>query len=242
MDCRHVTVETRIKSPEELLKAMLAVDTLVASGYIVQLDIRYLMGARMDRRLSPQQPFTLDVVAKALQTVTRNTTRILDPHSSVATTLLGAETVLPLGAVRNVLATLGDVEVIIPDKGATARVETLAGYYLEQRRKPAIQCLKGRNVQTGEILGVTCLDIDRVKGKRCLIIDDICDGGATFISLARLLRGGGATAVYLYVTHGIFSKTLPLEGIDTIYTTDSYHHWVFGAPSVVCIPLRMRDL
>jgi ribose-phosphate pyrophosphokinase len=57
---------------------------------------------------------------------------------------------------------------------------------------------------------------------RCLIVDDICDGGATFVALARKLREAGAIEVSLFVTHGIFSKGKDLEGIDNIYTTGSF--------------------
>ena len=61
-----------------------------------------------------------------------------------------------------------------------------------------------------------------LSNRRILIVDDICDGGATFVGLAKELRAAGAKKVYLYVTHGIFSKGLPLEGIDKVFTTDSY--------------------
>ena len=49
-------------------------------------------------------------------------------------------------------------------------------------------------------------------GRNCLIVDDICDGGGTFIPLAKKLKNAGAKTVTLYVTHGIFSKGLdPLK-------------------------------
>jgi ribose-phosphate pyrophosphokinase len=53
---------------------------------------------------------------------------------------------------------------------------------------------------TGELSG------ESVTGKRVLIVDDICDGGATFIGLAAKLREAGATDVVLFVSHGIFSR------------------------------------
>ncbi len=63
-----------------------------------------------------------------------------------------------------------------------------------------------------------------MKGKYCVIVDDICDGGRTFIELAKTLKEGGAQRVVLYVTHGIFSKGIyPLEKyIDEVYTTNSF--------------------
>ena len=44
-----------------------------------------------------------------------------------------------------------------------------------------------------------------------MIVDDICDGGQTFIELAKALEKQGAHQIFLYVTHGIFSK-----GLDTL--------------------------
>jgi ribose-phosphate pyrophosphokinase len=59
--------------------------------------------------------------------------------------------------------------------------------------------------------------------KDCLIVDDLCDGGYTFITLADKLRKNGARRVYLYVSHGLFSKGFPplFAKIDHIYCTNS---------------------
>ena len=61
------------------------------------------------------------------------------------------------------------------------------------------------------------------EGMNVMIVDDICDGGATFVILAKALYEGGAKEVNLFVTHGIFSKGLePLKeaGIKRIFTQD----------------------
>jgi ribose-phosphate pyrophosphokinase len=61
-----------------------------------------------------------------------------------------------------------------------------------------------------------------------LIVDDICDGGGTFIGIAKALPKD--VKKYLYVTHGIFSKGLrELTGhFEHIYTTNSYPHGYAG--------------
>ena len=51
-----------------------------------------------------------------------------------------------------------------------------------------------------------------VRGRDVLIFDDICDGGRTFIELAKSLKAKGAKKISLYITHGIFSK-----GKDVLY-------------------------
>jgi len=89
-----------------------------------------------------------------------------------------------------------------------------------------IDASKVRDVKTGEIL-YTSVNYQEggLKGKNVLIVDDICDGGRTFIELARVLENyNEANSVDLYVTHGIFSKGLGVfDGlIDKIYTPNSW--------------------
>ena len=84
---------------------------------------------------------------------------------------------------------------------------------------------KVRNTITGEITGTRLDDPDQsAKGRDCLIVDDICDGGRTFIELAKVIRQQGPARGYLYVTHGIFSNGLGIfQGLtDGVYTTDSF--------------------
>ncbi|MEI8631794.1 phosphoribosyltransferase family protein [Vibrio sp. PP-XX7] len=85
-----------------------------------------------------------------------------------------------------------------------------------------IQAQKLRNLKTGEIIKTEVLG--DVKGKKVLIADDICDGGRTFVELAKVLKSEGATEISLFVTHGIFSKGFEVFAglIDVIYTTDSF--------------------
>jgi ribose-phosphate pyrophosphokinase len=86
-------------------------------------------------------------------------------------------------------------------------------------------CSKKRDPLTGHLSGFEIKNYNpnpNADGQDLLIVDDICDGGGTFVGLAKELRKAGAKKVYLYVTHGIFSKGLPLEGIDRVFTTDSY--------------------
>jgi len=77
---------------------------------------------------------------------------------------------------------------------------------------------KKRDCLTGDIIEHS------IRGeveKNILIRDDICDGGKTFISVAKLLQDKGAIEINLYVTHGIFSKGLQVlhdAGINRIFT------------------------
>ena len=66
---------------------------------------------------------------------------------------------------------------------------------------------------------------DDLTGKYAVIIDDICDGGGTFIPIAKELKAKGCRKVVLYVTHGAFTKGTQVlfeNGIDEIFTTNSF--------------------
>lgn len=233
LDFRSVTIEMALKCPSDLFMALLVCDVLRQHGYTeINLDVRYLMAARMDRAIDSLQPFTLSVVARLINGAGFSKVRILDAHSDVALRLIrNSENLLPHGVVNQVLTTLGPVGIVIPDKGATDRVNKLATNHW------AMQCSKVRDPLTGNLSGFqTKVDC---RGD-WVIIDDICDGGGTFIGLAKELRYRGAGKVYLYVTHSIFSKGLPLEGIDHIYHTDSFNPW--NLPTSTCIPISMKEM
>jgi ribose-phosphate pyrophosphokinase len=108
--------------------------------------------------------------------------------------------------------------VVFPDAGAQSRYSANLG-------TGVVVCNKVRDQLTGAITGhdMVCPNISA--GDRFLIIDDICDGGATFISIAKKLRSLHLDIyIDLFVTHGIFSKgkdILMTNGINTVYTTNS---------------------
>jgi ribose-phosphate pyrophosphokinase len=88
-----------------------------------------------------------------------------------------------------------------------------------------VTCRKNRNESTAEITGVSDDDFVDLGGNDCLIVDDICDGGFTFVKLAEALKNKNAGNVYLAVSHAILSKgahQLLNNGIDHIYCTDGY--------------------
>lgn len=253
LDFRVATIETAIRNPKELMETLMAVDVLRNHGYSeVNLDIRYLLGARMDRAISSCEPFTLQLVARLLNGAGFSKIRILDVHSEVALKLIrNSVNVLPIEAIRQVFVTLKYPTVVSPDKGAYDRVARIT--HTIGAWSPFVQCGKEREVSTGKLLSFKVYNPELVKDTECLIIDDICDGGGTFVGLSKELRKAGAKKIYLYVTHGIFSKGIEAltisakDPIDHIYTTDSYPtlDQRFGgafSKQVTYIPISMKDL
>lgn len=113
----------------------------------------------------------------------------------------------------------GDV-LIAPDKGALNKI-----YKLQQAldycviATTVVEAGKKRDIETGRVLETTLPEGTDLRGKTAWIVDDLCDGGGTFIPLALKLKEAGAKQVNLYVTHGIFAKGLDsFKGlIDNIY-------------------------
>lgn len=251
-----VTVEVAIVSPLVLFQVALVISTLRQHGYAeINLDIRYLMAARMDRAISPLEPFTLQVVSRFINSLGLSRVRILDAHSEVATRLIrNSENVLPWQAVDQVISALpGTTDFIIPDKGARTRVVEI----LDECSGASgwtYQCYKERDQATGKLSNFKVPSEGLKTADQLLIIDDICDGGGTFAGLAKELRTHGARKVVLFVTHGIFSKGLPLEGIDKVYCTDSFKQLTDTVPGpngayfmqnqdyVTIIPVSMKDM
>lgn len=87
-----------------------------------------------------------------------------------------------------------DVVLVFPDKGAYDRYDT---------DRPFMYFQKVRD-QYGHIVSHQTHSPASYEGKHCIVIDDICDGGATFLSLADKMTGQASLS--LYVTHGLFTK------------------------------------
>jgi ribose-phosphate pyrophosphokinase len=224
-----------IKSGDDLLNIALAIEAIDSALketkllFPLTLNISYLLGARMDRRIAAGQPASLAVVTSLLNASLRASVftgvRVLDPHSPVTLAeLTQAEALHPDALVAFALSRIKRDEcqsplVVIPDAGAVARTN---GILNRLKVDNAIaRCSKKRDSQTGKLSGFQ-LDEGDMSGRVALIVDDICDGGGTFAGIAKVLRAYGAAKVYLCVTHGIFSKGIEIDGIDGVFSTDSY--------------------
>lgn len=109
--------------------------------------------------------------------------------------------------------------LISPDNGAFTKTRLLS----KIKNIPVVQCHKKRDPETGKLSGFEIVQgAEFIKGKG-LLVDDICDGGGTFIGIAKLFENNH---LGLYVTHGGFTKGLGdlLDCFEKIYTTNSYPH------------------
>ena len=196
----EITVHCSITDSEkmiQLLEISDALDNLHAKKKV--LLIPYLMGARYDRYMIEGDSFDLRVFAKLINSCNFEKVYLYDVHSDVAPALINnSKNITNLSLVR--LYKQENAILICPDAGAGKRVES----YLENRfnLKDVVYCIKHRDVSSGK-LTLQVLNPEKCEDRNCIIIDDICDGGATFLAIAKQIKPKHLT---LMVTHVIFSK------------------------------------
>lgn len=216
-----VLITTRLNSFQDVGLLLVATDALRRAGAErISLFIPYFPGARQDRVMVPGEPLTVKVYADLLNAQHYQKIILFDPHSDVAPALLNSVRVIDNHVfVQQCLKQIGDCKLIAPDGGALKKIyklsEALGGI-------DVVECSKRRDVKTGALSGFLVSGPD-LQGANCVIVDDICDGGATFIGLAEELKKHGAGDLYLIVSHGIFSKGVePLATqFKQVFTTDS---------------------
>ncbi len=230
-----LTISNRINSFNDLGVLLIAIDAAKNSEWnSIDLVIPYFPGARQDRVMSLGEPFTVKVYADILNNANVKSVTIFDPHSDVTPALINnCRVVSNHKFIKQVMCDLqkDKITLISPDGGALKKVYDLSKYlyshfqlYSDKKFEiEVIECSKKRDVTTGKLSGFKVYE-DDLEGKDCLIVDDICDGGGTFVGLAKELKAKGAGDLYLAVSHGIFSKGFSgLNGyFKQIFTTDSF--------------------
>lgn len=217
-----VMISHRLNSFNDLGLLCVAVDALKRMG-VKQINafIPYFPAARQDRVMVAGEPLSVKIYADIINALQLSKIMVFDPHSEVTPALLNNCEVIPNHAfVRKAIDSIGnDVLLISPDGGALKKIYKVSEYL---GGVEVIECAKSRDVKTGKLSGFKVYT-DDLEGKDCLIVDDICDGGATFIGLAEELKKKNAGKLYLAVSHGIFSKGLAnlTPHFSKIFTTDA---------------------
>lgn len=215
----------------------LAVQECEWAMYGVDLFIPYFPYARQDKDIDNQSTFALETLMSILNPFfpCLNITTV-DVHSKKPYNLVDEYTnaftpdcdrfIVPFHNTypKSLLNRLQGYDILIfPDKGAKDRYSKLGGH----AKKYSMH--KVRNQQTGEITHMDFDDgIPKLDGY-VAVVDDICDGGRTFIGVADAIQGTQQNyeCLDLIVTHGIFSNVELLDELtrryDEIITTDSLY-------------------
>lgn len=217
----------RIQSAEDFMETALLMDAINGVTLSVTpktLLLPYFPYGRADRRFVDGDCSGLDVFARMLHSIPNWAVHTLDPHSNA--TLNWAKELSPMPFIRRAIYHFSkseDIVVLLPDKGAHERYNAIIKGF--DHRVKILSCNKIRDPKTGKLSGFSVPkteDLTDQSGEPypILIVDDICDGGRTFIGIAEQLAGYD---LGLYVTHGIFSKGVDelFKYFSEIYTTDS---------------------
>jgi len=216
-DFKRVNVTFTFTKNEDIIELLLFCDATKRAGFeLGSLRMNYVPFSRQDRVNADGESLSLHVFCTLINALNFQRVHIQDPHSEVTPALLNNCVV---DAQWDLIAPLiaADIEgpyfLVAPDAGALKKSHKLAQTLAMMNNEPEgfIESSKLRNTKTGEILA-TVVHMDDLNGFEkfddytYVIADDICDGGRTFIELAKALRAKGAKRIHLYVTHGFFTK------------------------------------
>src|SRR5438477_7844967 len=186
-----------------LMELLLMLDALKrASARRITAVIPYYGYARQDRKDKPRVPISSKLVADLLTTAGANRALVIDPHTpqlqgffNIPVDHLFASPVLVDHFKKLALPNL---TVVSPDAGGVERARFFA-----KKVDAALAIVDKRRVEmnVAEIMHV----IGDVKGRTCLVIDDLIDTAGTLVKTADALLENGATQVYACCSHPVFS-------------------------------------
>lgn len=220
---QEVTVTQRVNSFEAFGMLCLAVDALQRmDAIIVKLILPYFPAARQDRVMVPGESLSVKIYTDIINRMGIQKVVVLDAHSEVTPALLDRVQAVPNHRyIAQVLERIGHpVQLVAPDGGALKKIYKLSEYL---GGITVVECSKRRDVKTGALSGFEVFAEEDLKGKDFLVVDDICDGGGTFLGLAQQLRKHHVGRLYMAVSHGIFAKGVEelSQYYEKIFTTDS---------------------
>lgn len=212
------------ESNDDLINLLLLNDALRESFGLqvpINLYIPYFPYARQDRSMCNGQSNSLRAIVNLIRSCKFNQVEVVDPHSDVLPALFGPgelKVISQLDAfkhspiIQNYINFKEDTYIVAPDAGALKKIYQISGYF----GLPVIQASKNRDVLTGTVSGTVVQVLGISDPVNLLVVDDIIDGGRTFIELAKELRKVyNVKRLGLWASHGIFSK-----GVDVLKDYD----------------------
>ncbi|WP_172300088.1 ribose-phosphate pyrophosphokinase [Pseudoruegeria sp. HB172150] len=191
---------------DNLMELLIMADALRRSSAArITAVIPYFGYARQDRRTKARTPITAKLVANMIVGAGIERVLTMDLHAAqiqgffdIPVDNLYAAPVFALDIEHTFKGKLQDVTVVSPDVGGVARARELA-----KRIGVQLAIVDKRRERPGEVAEMTV--IGDVKGKTCIIVDDICDTAGTLCKAAETLLEAGASEVHSYITHGVLS-------------------------------------
>lgn len=238
-----IIITSRITNSDDLMRILMAKDALHRLGARrFSLVLPYIPYARQDRVCNEGEAFTLKVFADIINSCRFDKVYCLDAHSEVAPALINncinlSNHLFVRKSIEHIILNKDtsnedqrDLIIVSPDAGSNKKIKDLMKHLttvsVTLSNVDLVKCDKTRDLKTG---GLTGFDVyaDDLKGVDCILVDDICSNGGTFLGLADELKKKNAGDLYLVVSHGEFgkepNKTIEklLSKFKRIYTTDS---------------------
>jgi len=228
---------------DNLMELLIMADTLRrSSAQRITAVIPYFGYARQDRRSKARTPISAKLIANMIATAGIERVLTMDLHAAqiqgffdIPVDNLYASPVFALDIMTQFKGDMDDLMVISPDVGGVGRARELA-----KRINAPLAIVDKRREKAGEVAEM--IVIGDVKGKKCIIVDDMCDTAGTLCKAAEVLLNNGASEVHAYITHGVMSgpavdrvtksvmKSLVLT--DTIQPTEA----VMSATNIRIVP------
>ncbi len=221
---KDVYVVQSLSNPanEYIMELMLILDALSRSDVkSITLVISYYGYARQDKKVIPRSPISAKILASMLELYHPNRLITIDLHAPQIQGFFS----IPVDNLYGSIAFIPHMKKhtnglvsVSPDGGGVER----ASYYAKRLDCGLAFCYKHRN-KPNEIAEMRL--IGEVKGKDCLLVDDMVDTGRSLVKASNILLDSGAKSVHAYITHGVFSgnavENLSNSSLQTINITDT---------------------
>ena len=219
-----VIQSTSFPANDHVMELLITIDALKrGSAKRIAAIVPYYGYARQDRKSGPRTPISAKLLANLISIAGANRALMVDLHAGqiqgffdIPTDNLFAAPVF-ISDIKKKFKS-GNTIIVSPDVGGVVRARAIAKRVdcdlaiIDKRRERA---------SVSEVVNI----IGEVKGKDCILIDDICDTAGTLTNAATALKNDKAKSVYAYITHGVLSdpaiERIENSPIDKMIITDS---------------------
>lgn len=221
----YIIQSTSFPVSDHMMELLIMIDALKrASAKTINVVLPYYGYARQERKAQPREPITAKLVANMITVAGADRVLTLDLHAPQIQGFfdIPVDHLMGVPLLANYFIDKGlygdDIVVVSPDHGGVTRARKLAEFLntpiaiIDKRRPKA---------NVAEVMNI----IGDVKGKKCIIIDDMIDTAGTITLAAAALLDQGAVEVHVSCTHAVFSgpavERLEESEIKSVVVTDS---------------------
>ncbi|WP_321490751.1 ribose-phosphate pyrophosphokinase [uncultured Hyphomonas sp.] len=210
---------------DNLMQLLIMMDALRrASARRITAVIPYFGYARQDRKTDGRTPISAKLVANLISTAGADRVLTVDLHAGQIQGFFDIPTDNLFGSpvmIDDIKERYGKDKIVVvsPDVGGVVRARSLA----KRLDDADLAIVDKRRPEAGksEVMNI----IGDVTGKRCIMLDDMCDSGGTLANAAAALKDAGAKSVAAYVSHGVLSgkavERIEKSVLDELVMTDT---------------------